>query len=82
MAKLGRGHQSDIIMDDISVSRNHAEISYRRGQFYVRDMDSKFGTLIELQQKREIADGMKVQCGRSVYTFRMGPKIKTCQYLP
>jgi pSer/pThr/pTyr-binding forkhead associated (FHA) protein len=41
----GRSHDSDIRITDISVSRFHAKIKYERGNYYLEDMNSKFGTL-------------------------------------
>ena len=43
--KLGRGHDSDIRITDISVSRCHALIRYEKDDFYMEDNNSKFGTL-------------------------------------
>jgi pSer/pThr/pTyr-binding forkhead associated (FHA) protein len=80
--KLGRGHQSDIVLEDISVSRTHSELVFKNDSFYLRDLDSKFGTLVEFKECREITDNLKVQCGRTVYTFRFSPKVRTCHYLP
>jgi pSer/pThr/pTyr-binding forkhead associated (FHA) protein len=79
--RLGRGHQSDIILDDISVSRGHAEISYKKGEFVIKDLDSKFGTLVEMKKAMEIKDELRIQAGRSLYTFRFGPRIRTCNYI-
>lgn len=42
---LGRGHESDIRVPDISVSRTHASIEYDDGMFILNDNNSKFGTL-------------------------------------
>ena len=45
--RVGRGHDADIRVTDISVSRFHAKINRSEdGQFYVEDNKSKFGTLI------------------------------------
>lgn len=44
--KLGRGHECEIRITDISVSRNHALIKNVNGFFYVFDNKSKFGTLV------------------------------------
>jgi pSer/pThr/pTyr-binding forkhead associated (FHA) protein len=45
--KIGRGHDVDIRVTDISVSRYHARISQDpKGDFYVDDNKSKFGTLL------------------------------------
>ena len=48
MFKLGRGHESDVRVSDISVSRCHALVKYndQNGRFYLEDNLSKFGTLV------------------------------------
>ena len=43
---MGRGHDSDIRIADISVSKCHAVIKYDNGEFYLEDNNSKFGTLV------------------------------------
>jgi pSer/pThr/pTyr-binding forkhead associated (FHA) protein len=49
--KIGRGHEVDIRVTDISVSRLHARISQGpEGDFYVEDNKSKFGTLLQVRQ--------------------------------
>lgn len=45
--KLGRGHNCDIRVADISVSRNHAEIFFEKNNFYIKDLGSKFGSLVK-----------------------------------
>jgi hypothetical protein len=44
--KLGRGHESDLRINDISVSRCHAKIKLENGKFMLEDNQSKFGTLV------------------------------------
>lgn len=45
--KLGRGHESDVRVSDISVSRFHATLKYDKdNNFYLEDNLSKFGTLV------------------------------------
>ena len=44
---LGRGHDSDLRIADISVSRTHADIKYENGIFKIQDKISKFGTLVK-----------------------------------
>jgi len=47
--KFGRGHDTDVRIHDISVSRLHAYIKKDElGRFYIEDNASKFGTLVEL----------------------------------
>lgn len=43
--KLGRGHECDMRIGDISVSRFHAILKWREDGFYIEDNNSKFGTL-------------------------------------
>lgn len=50
--KIGWGHESNIWVTDISVSWVHSIIAYREGKFYLRDENSKFGTLISLDKPR------------------------------
>lgn len=45
--KIGRGHECEIRVTDISVSRKHAEIILQEGEFYITDTKAKFGTLIK-----------------------------------
>ena len=47
--KLGRGHESDLRVSDISVSRCHAILKYDHldsKRFFIGDNLSKFGTLV------------------------------------
>jgi pSer/pThr/pTyr-binding forkhead associated (FHA) protein len=45
-AKIGRGHDVDVRITDISVSRLHALIKKtKKGYFYIQDNHSKFGSL-------------------------------------
>ena len=45
--KLGRGHDCEIRITDISVSRNHALIKNIGNNFFIFDNKSKFGTLVK-----------------------------------
>ena len=47
---MGRGHESEVRVNDISVSRCHAIIKYKPEGFYVEDNKSKFGTLVLLKE--------------------------------
>ena len=67
---LGRGHESDLRVNDISVSRVHVKITYseEEGHFVLEDRKSKFGTLVLLKGPLDIEPGFNraVQVGRSV----------------
>ena len=47
--KAGRGHECDILLSDISVSRIHCFFVVENKNVYLEDNDSKFGTLIFVQ---------------------------------
>jgi len=49
--KLGRGHEADIKITDISVSRLHAHIKCTPKGFVIEDNSSKFGILVHLENK-------------------------------
>ena len=44
--KLGRGHDSDLRFNDISLSRIHSIVKFDNGKWFLEDNDSKFGTLV------------------------------------
>lgn len=48
--KMGRGHESDLRINDISVSRCHAAIKFKNNKFVLKDNNSKFGTLVLLKK--------------------------------
>eukprot|EP00330_Aristerostoma_sp_ATCC50986_P009834 CAMPEP_0114594786 /NCGR_PEP_ID=MMETSP0125-20121206/16503_1 /TAXON_ID=485358 ORGANISM="Aristerostoma sp., Strain ATCC 50986" /NCGR_SAMPLE_ID=MMETSP0125 /ASSEMBLY_ACC=CAM_ASM_000245 /LENGTH=156 /DNA_ID=CAMNT_0001795559 /DNA_START=937 /DNA_END=1407 /DNA_ORIENTATION=+ len=67
--RLGRGHDSDIRITDISVSRCHALIKLEKNNFYIDDNDSKFGTLVHVKKPISVANefnNISFQIGRSV----------------
>ena len=75
--KLGRGHESDVRVSDISVSRCHALVKFndQTGRFYLEDNLSKFGTLVlskgQINLEPELTKA--VQIGRSVISFTVKP---------
>ena len=71
--RMGRGHDSDVRVTDISVSRFHALIrKEKNGSFYLEDNNSKFGSLVLMQvpKMRVIRNfSLPVQIGRTMLTF-------------
>jgi pSer/pThr/pTyr-binding forkhead associated (FHA) protein len=66
---VGRHPGSDIFLDDVTVSRKHAEFVRREGQFLVRDVGSLNGTYVRRNRIDEalLREGDEVQIGK----FRM-----------
>ena len=52
---VGRDSEVSIRITDISVSREHSIITYHQGNFYLSDLNSKFGTVLLLQSPIEIS---------------------------
>ena len=73
LIRLGRGHDSDVRISDISVSRTHALISLVRGNYYFEDHMSKFGTLVQIKKPICIEGKINyaIQVGRSVIHFQI-----------
>ena len=72
--KLGRGHDCEIRITDISVSRNHAYIKFINNGFYLFDNKSKFATLVK-EDKMNIEIGHKnqkgIQIGRTIVILEL-----------
>ena len=65
---IGRGHESDVRINDISVSRKHAILKYNinDGTLLLRDLKSKFGTLILIKKPLTIKEKkIHLQIGRT-----------------
>jgi len=70
--KLGRGHDADVKIGDISVSRLHAQITMTDKGFLLEDNTSKFGTLLLLPSKKQEIDpinGLAIQISRTTLSF-------------
>jgi pSer/pThr/pTyr-binding forkhead associated (FHA) protein len=62
----GRHPESDIFLDDVSVSRRHGEFQRRGAQFLVRDAGSLNGTYVNRERIDEavLSSGDEVQIGK------------------
>ncbi|GAA1754610.1 FHA domain-containing protein [Nostocoides vanveenii] len=68
----GRGPDSDIFLDDVTVSRKHAVFSWEDDRFVIRDVGSLNGTYVNRQRVDEVAlqDHDEVQIGKFRLVFR------------
>ena len=70
--KLGRGLLSEVLLSDVSVSRIHCMFSIEGRNVYIRDNNSKFGTLILVQTpKIKMIENLPLilQVGRTYLNF-------------
>jgi pSer/pThr/pTyr-binding forkhead associated (FHA) protein len=71
LTTAGRHPDSDIFLDDVTVSRRHAEFYRHASGFTVRDVGSLNGTYVNRERIEETAlhDGDEVQVGKFRLTF-------------
>jgi hypothetical protein len=69
---IGRLDESDIPLSDPGVSRRHAEVHRRNGEYVVVDLGSTNGTMVNESAVSEhtLSPGDRITIGRSVLEFR------------
>jgi len=72
---IGRGSKNDIIIDDDSVSREHAKIKYFEDEdkYKIYDLVSTNGTYVngkKIEIPTEIKDGDKIEFGEAIFIFK------------
>src|ERR1700759_4503984 len=73
----GRHPDSDIFLDDVTVSRRHAEFRLETDEFHVVDVGSLNGTYVNREpvDSAVLANGDEVQIGKFRLVFLTGPKV-------
>jgi len=72
---IGRSKEADVQIEDRYASSLHARVFSREGRFYVEDMNSTNGTLLNgatLQGEAELIDSDSVQIGDTVFRLEVG----------
>jgi pSer/pThr/pTyr-binding forkhead associated (FHA) protein len=71
VSTAGRHPNADIFLDDVTVSRRHAEFRRHGTSFEVRDLASLNGTFLngDRVERHELSDGDEVQVGKYRLTF-------------
>ena len=67
---VGRGQESSIFLDDVTVSRKHAEIMHEQSGYRIRDVGSLNGTYVNRVRVDavDLRNGDEIQVGK--YRFR------------
>ena len=77
-ATIGRSHESEVFLDDVTVSRSHAVVSYQDSDqiFQITDSSSLNGTYVNNKSIEKIAlsNGDEVQIGKFHLLFIVGQK--------
>ena len=68
---IGRAPECDIFLDDVTVSRRHAELLHEGDRFTIRDLGSLNGTFVNRRrvESAELHDDDEVQVGKYRMTF-------------
>jgi len=68
---VGRSSDADFVLNDLYVSRHHARIVRKNGQYQLVDLKSTHGTFINGQrvEKQALQDGDQVRLGRKELLF-------------
>jgi pSer/pThr/pTyr-binding forkhead associated (FHA) protein len=76
LTTVGRHPESDIFLDDVTVSRRHAEFRRTAEGFSVHDVGSLNGTYLNREriENRELAGGDEVQIGKFRLVYLAGPR--------
>jgi diguanylate cyclase (GGDEF)-like protein len=76
---LGRGDESDIKLQDHSVSRRHAKIEPATEGYYVQDLQSTNGTFVndrQIEGPSLLQDGDYLRVGNCIYRYLAGGNIE------
>lgn len=69
---IGRSTKCDIVIDDMLVSREHAEIQQIKDDYYIKDLGSRNGTFVN---DKKVPNGKYLKLTQNG-TIRLGSKIE------
>jgi hypothetical protein len=71
-ATLGRSSSNEIVINDPNTSRRHAQIARRSGEWWIVDLGSTNGTLVNeaLIKERRLLPGDRIKMGATELEFR------------
>lgn len=76
--EIGRSARCDLPIDQESVSRHHARITFDGKNYWIQDLGSTNGTFVSdiAVQKQRLSDGEQVRIGRSILKFMTGENVE------
>ena len=78
LTTIGRSTDNDIFLDDVTVSRKHAEIVRQGKSYSVKDSGSLNGTYVDgkIETNTNLEDGMELHVGKFKMHFFIGGKVR------
>jgi diguanylate cyclase (GGDEF)-like protein len=76
--EIGRSSRSDLAIDQESISRHHAKITYDGQSHVIEDLGSTNGTFVNDQnlKRSKLKDGDQIKLGRSILKYMSGDNIE------
>jgi len=80
---IGRGTETDVLITDKLASRIHCGISYKDGNYFLRDFDSRNGTFVNGHaiEVCKINPGDRIRVGDMILTVEASPRKGTVMVL-
>jgi hypothetical protein len=71
---IGRSPETDVFLDDVTVSRDHAVLVHRQGAWYLDDSGSLNGTYVNRKRidSHRLEDGDELQVGKYKLSYLAG----------
>ncbi len=68
---VGRASDNDIVLDDNRASRHHVQISYENGLYFISDLNTPNGTLVNRRRilNQQLQNGDVIQIGSHTFQF-------------
>lgn len=75
---IGRSSRSDLMIDQESISRNHARVTFDGQRHFIEDIGSTNGTFVNDQRssRTPLVDGDQIKIGRSILKYMSGDNIE------
>jgi diguanylate cyclase (GGDEF)-like protein len=76
--QIGRSTRNDLSLDQESVSRHHARITFDGAAYWLQDLNSTNGTFIndDTIAEQQLNDGDQIRIGRSILKFMTGENVE------
>lgn len=76
--EIGRSARNDLPIDQESVSRHHARLTFDGADYWLQDLNSTNGTYVndDLIREHRLNDGDQIHIGRSILKFMTGENVE------